>query len=153
MKLTSEVTAAAGDGQCWERSDWGLGAEASAGLAVTPSRTGSGGHANQFHPPPVAGPPHVRDGPRRPPHPDRPNHPWTTVIWGSHESLDPILVVPELVAEVSADTAVDRGAWRHTLRFIRLRLDVAVADVPRFGEGVQPSSGLALSRAGATRWA
>ncbi|OEJ56615.1 hypothetical protein BGM19_38945 [Streptomyces agglomeratus] len=73
------------------------------------------------------------------------DHPWTgvrfTATWGSRELLDPILVVPELVAEVSADTAIERGAWRHPLRFVRLRLDVTVADVPSFGEGVQPSSG------------
>lgn len=74
-----------------------------------------------------------------------PDHPWTgvrfTASWGSRESLDPILVVPDLVAEISADTAIDRGAWRHPLRFIRLRLDITVADVPRFREGTQPSSG------------
>ncbi|MGW0396225.1 ATP-dependent DNA ligase, partial [Streptomyces sp. NPDC003042] len=44
------------------------------------------------------------------------DHPRTgvrfTATWGSREPLDPILVVPELVAEISADTAVDRGAWR-----------------------------------------
>ncbi|MGW0392888.1 hypothetical protein ACWDYJ_18710 [Streptomyces sp. NPDC003042] len=74
------------------------------------------------------------------------DHPWTGVrfaaAWGSREPLDPILVVPELVAEVSADTAIDRGAWRHPPpRFVRPRLDVTVADVPGFGEGAQPSSG------------
>ncbi|MET8013503.1 hypothetical protein ABZU86_16725 [Streptomyces sp. NPDC005271] len=57
------------------------------------------------------------------------------------EPLDPILVIPDLVAEVSADTAIDRGAWRHPVRFVRPRLDVTVADVPMFGEGMQPSSG------------
>ncbi|MGW0394890.1 hypothetical protein ACWDYJ_29245 [Streptomyces sp. NPDC003042] len=61
--------------------------------------------------------------------------------WGSRELLDVSLVSQELVAEVSADTAIDRGAWRHPLRFVRLRLDVTVGDMPRFGEGVQPSSG------------
>ncbi|WP_240509397.1 ATP-dependent DNA ligase [Streptomyces agglomeratus] len=74
-----------------------------------------------------------------------PEHPWTgvrfTATWGSREPLEASLVVPELVAEVSADTAIDRGAWRHPLRFVRLRLDVTVAHVPSFGEGVQPSSG------------
>ncbi|GAA2530681.1 MULTISPECIES: ATP-dependent DNA ligase [Streptomyces] len=78
-------------------------------------------------------------------HPAGPGHPWTgvrfTATWGSREPLDPILVVPELVAEVSADTAIDRGAWRHPLRFVRPRLDVTVADVLMFGEGMQPSSG------------
>ncbi|MFI1286748.1 hypothetical protein ACH4U5_39400 [Streptomyces sp. NPDC020858] len=74
-----------------------------------------------------------------------PDHPWTGVrfaaTWGSREPLDPILVVPDLVAEVSADTAIDRGAWRHPLRLVRLRLDATVADVPMFGEGAQASSG------------
>ncbi|MEU3629133.1 hypothetical protein [Streptomyces fradiae] len=46
-----------------------------------------------------------------------------------------ILVAPDVVAEVDADTAIDRGAWRHPLRFVRPRQDVAVDDVPRFGEG------------------
>lgn len=74
-----------------------------------------------------------------------PGHPWTgirfTATWGSREPLDPILVVPDQVVEISADTAVERGAWRHPLRFVRLRMDVTVADVPPFGEGAQPSSG------------
>ncbi|MFD4862691.1 ATP dependent DNA ligase [Streptomyces atratus] len=74
-----------------------------------------------------------------------PDHPWTgvrfTATWGSREALELTLVVPELVAEVSADTAIDRGAWRHPLRFVQLRLDVTVADAPAFGEGVQPSNG------------
>ncbi|WP_328618821.1 hypothetical protein [Streptomyces sp. NBC_00354] len=62
--------------------------------------------------------------------------------WGSRDVLDVVLVRPELVAEVSADRAVDRGGvFRHPLRFKRLRLDVPVADVPVFGEGVQPFSG------------
>ncbi|WP_371524928.1 hypothetical protein OG302_01325 [Streptomyces sp. NBC_01283] len=43
------------------------------------------------------------------------------------------LVAAELVAEIDADTAIDQGAWRHPLPFVRLRLDVAVGDVPRFG--------------------
>ncbi|MFD9377885.1 hypothetical protein ACFWBH_20470 [Streptomyces sp. NPDC059999] len=45
-----------------------------------------------------------------------------------------VLVRPDLVAEISAGTAVDRdGVHRYPLRFKRLRLDVATADVPRFG--------------------
>ncbi|MFE6227789.1 hypothetical protein [Streptomyces sp. NPDC057854] len=49
--------------------------------------------------------------------------------WGSRRPLEVVLVAPDLVAEVDADTAIDRG------RFVRPRLDVAVDDVPRFGEG------------------
>ncbi|MET9373960.1 ATP-dependent DNA ligase [Streptomyces sp. NPDC002992] len=73
------------------------------------------------------------------------DHPWTGVrfssTWGSREALDVVLVQPELVAEVDADTAIDRGAWRHPLRLIRPRLDVTLHDVPRFGEGTAPAAG------------
>lgn len=73
------------------------------------------------------------------------DHPWAGVrfssSWGSREPLNVTLVAPELVAEVDADTAIDRGAWRHPLRFVRPRLDATVADVPRFGEGVTPAAG------------
>ncbi|MFD6343451.1 ATP-dependent DNA ligase [Streptomyces roseolus] len=55
--------------------------------------------------------------------------------WGSRAPLEVVLVAPDVVAEVDADTAVDRGAWRHPLRFVRPRLDLAVDDVPLFGEG------------------
>ncbi|MFK0238621.1 ATP-dependent DNA ligase [Streptomyces vinaceus] len=70
-----------------------------------------------------------------------PGHPWTGVrfaaSWGSREALDAVLVRPELVAEISADRAIDHGGvFRHPLRFQRLRLDVSVDDVPRFGAGL-----------------
>ncbi|MFD3720023.1 ATP-dependent DNA ligase [Streptomyces sp. NPDC058674] len=69
-----------------------------------------------------------------------PGHPWNGVrfasAWGSRDALDAVLVRPDLVAEISADRSVDRGGvFRHPLRFKRLRLDVAVEDVPRFGAG------------------
>ncbi|MEV6735097.1 hypothetical protein [Streptomyces sp. NPDC051364] len=52
------------------------------------------------------------------------------------------LVRPDLVAEVSADRAVDHGGiFRHPLRFQRLRLDVGVGDVPRFGAGPVAAAG------------
>ncbi|MEU5810714.1 ATP-dependent DNA ligase [Streptomyces sp. NPDC047718] len=75
-----------------------------------------------------------------------PRHPWTGVqfaaAWGSRDVLDAVLVRPELVAEVSADRAVDRGGvFRHPLRFQRLRLDVSVADVPRFGQRSAAATG------------
>ncbi|MGW7450086.1 hypothetical protein [Streptomyces sp. NPDC054787] len=39
----------------------------------------------------------------------------------------------ELVAEISADTAVDGGGvFRHPVRFKRLRLGVTVEEVPLF---------------------
>ncbi len=72
-------------------------------------------------------------------------HPWEGLqfasAWGSREILDVTLVRPELVAEISADTAVDRGGvWRHPVRFKRLRLDVTVEDVPPFGAPQGPSA-------------
>ncbi|MGW7452975.1 ATP-dependent DNA ligase, partial [Streptomyces sp. NPDC054787] len=75
-----------------------------------------------------------------------PGHPFEgvrfTAAWGSRDVLDVRLVRPELVAEVSADRAVDRGGvWRHPLRFKRLRLDVGVEDVPRFGQGSAAAAG------------
>ncbi|MFF1481439.1 ATP-dependent DNA ligase [Streptomyces sp. NPDC058301] len=73
------------------------------------------------------------------------DHPWTGVrfasAWNSREALDVTLVAPEAVAEVDADLSMDRGTWRHPLRFARVRLDVTVSDVPLFGEGAAPSVG------------
>ncbi|MEV5731312.1 ATP-dependent DNA ligase [Streptomyces pharetrae] len=75
----------------------------------------------------------------------RPGHPWEgvrlTTSWGSRTELDVVLVEPVLVAEIMVDTALERGSWRHPVRFARLRLDVALPDVPPFGAGVQPASG------------
>ncbi|WP_329202767.1 MULTISPECIES: ATP-dependent DNA ligase [unclassified Streptomyces] len=69
-----------------------------------------------------------------------PGHPWEGVTfaatWGTRDVLDVRLVRPDLVAEVSADRSIDRGGvWRHPLRFKRLRLDLGVEDVSRFGQG------------------
>ncbi|MER7467649.1 hypothetical protein [Streptomyces sp. NPDC097981] len=56
--------------------------------------------------------------------------------WGSTQPLDATLIRPGLVAEISADTAIDRGGvHRHPLRFTRLRTDLSAADVALFGEG------------------
>ncbi|WP_392895657.1 ATP-dependent DNA ligase [Streptomyces sp. LN699] len=75
-----------------------------------------------------------------------PGHPWTGVrfaaAWGSRDVLDATLVRPDLVAEVSADRAIDRGGvFHHPLRFKRLRTDVTVEDVPRFGAGPASAAG------------
>lgn len=71
-------------------------------------------------------------------------HPWEGIrfraSWGSRAPLDVVLVEPNMVAEIDTDTAQDRGVWRHPVRFARLRLDVAVEDVPVFGAGAVPSS-------------
>lgn len=78
--------------------------------------------------------------------PAGPGQPWTearfTAGWRSHDVLDAVLVCPDLVAEISADTAIDRGGvFRHPLRFKRLRLDVTVDDVPRFRAGPAAAAG------------
>ncbi|MEU0989235.1 ATP-dependent DNA ligase [Streptomyces sp. NPDC005953] len=60
-------------------------------------------------------------------------HPWSgrrfAAAWGSREPLDFQVVVPELVAEFAADTAVDRGRYRHPVRYLRLREDMSVQDL------------------------
>ncbi|MFD8413706.1 hypothetical protein ACFV2Q_18385 [Streptomyces sp. NPDC059650] len=74
-----------------------------------------------------------------------PGHPFEgvrfTSTWASRGVLDVVLVHPDLVAEVSADRAVDLGVFRQPLRFQRLRLDATVADVPRFGQGPAAAAG------------
>jgi hypothetical protein len=52
-----------------------------------------------------------------------------------------VLVEPALVAEITVDTALERGPWRRPVRFARLWLDVAVTDVPPFGADAEPASG------------
>ncbi|WP_208301785.1 hypothetical protein [Streptomyces sp. KS 21] len=65
-----------------------------------------------------------------------------SAAWGSRDVLDTILVHPALVAEVSADRAIDHGGvFRHPLRSQRLRLDVGLEDVPRLGEGPAAAAG------------
>ncbi|WP_030724006.1 hypothetical protein [Streptomyces sp. NRRL F-2580] len=61
--------------------------------------------------------------------------------WGTRDVLDTTLVQPELVAEISADASVDRGAvYRHPIRYVRLCLDATTDDVPRFS-GAPSSQG------------
>lgn len=49
--------------------------------------------------------------------------------WNSAEPLAFQPVVPEFVAEMAADTAVDSGRYRHPVRYLRLRGDMAATDV------------------------
>lgn len=61
-------------------------------------------------------------------------HPWPPQI-GNPFGGPPIVlqhVDPVLVAEVSADSAVQGGRWRHSVRFERLRPDLSIGDVPLF---------------------
>ncbi|WP_425268761.1 ATP-dependent DNA ligase [Kitasatospora cheerisanensis] len=62
-------------------------------------------------------------------------HPWTgwtfSAGWGSREKLDVRLVEPQVVLEVSADTARDSaGRWRHPVRAHRARIDLGVGELP-----------------------
>ncbi|WP_405510590.1 ATP-dependent DNA ligase (plasmid) [Streptomyces cyaneofuscatus] len=66
-------------------------------------------------------------------------HPWTgrtfSAAWGAKAALNVVLVVPELVVEVRADVSRDSvGRWRHPVKPVRLRDDLAAADVPLFGD-------------------
>ncbi|GKQ33572.1 ATP-dependent DNA ligase [Streptomyces sp. A012304] len=68
------------------------------------------------------------------------DHPWGgrsfSAGWGSQETLEVSLVVPGIVVEISADISRDaRGRLRHPARFVRVRADMAVEDVPPFEAG------------------
>ncbi|MDX3204745.1 MULTISPECIES: ATP-dependent DNA ligase [Streptomyces] len=60
-------------------------------------------------------------------------HPWWgrefSMGWGTKELLVFQPVVPEHVAEVDADTALDLGRHRHPVRYLRLRDDMAPGDI------------------------
>nr|WP_231632877.1 ATP-dependent DNA ligase [Streptomyces clavuligerus] len=60
-------------------------------------------------------------------------HPWWgrtfSARWGTKEPLVFRPVVPDLVAEVEADTARDLGRHRHPVRYLRLRNDMSPGDV------------------------
>ncbi|MGW0633809.1 ATP dependent DNA ligase [Streptomyces sp. NPDC002758] len=70
-------------------------------------------------------------------HPADPDHPWHgrrfSASWGTRGELEYHPVRPDLVAEFQADTAVDEARYRHPVRFLRLRDDLAVQQVPPFG--------------------
>ncbi|MGW2819017.1 hypothetical protein [Streptomyces sp. NPDC001415] len=62
--------------------------------------------------------------------------------WGSRDTVDAVLVRPEVVAEISADRSIDRGGvFRPPLRFRRLRLDVTAQDVPGCGQSCAAAAG------------
>ncbi|MGQ4436642.1 MULTISPECIES: ATP-dependent DNA ligase [unclassified Streptomyces] len=64
-------------------------------------------------------------------------HPWHgrhfSAGWATGGDLEHLAVRPELVAEFVADTAVDAGRHRHPVRFLRVREDLTVEQVPPFG--------------------
>lgn len=63
---------------------------------------------------------------------EEPEHPWPAEIAGQFGSgaVRLVHVAPVLVAEVSADSALQGGRARHALRWVRLRVVVPVSDVP-----------------------
>lgn len=66
------------------------------------------------------------------------DHPWPPVLpagWagglpGTGEPVQYTRVVPDVVIEISADAAVEHGRWRHPVRYVRTRADLAPDDVP-----------------------
>lgn len=67
----------------------------------------------------------------------RPTHPWPLPLpagWLGHigqpEALPYRQVEPEVVVEVSADSAYEAGRWRHQTRYLRYRLDLSPWDTP-----------------------
>jgi ATP-dependent DNA ligase len=62
-------------------------------------------------------------------------HPWPTEIGSGrlgHWSGQPravTLVQPSLVVEISADSSVQSGAWRHVTRFVRSRPDLSAGEI------------------------
>ncbi|MEU0030722.1 ATP-dependent DNA ligase [Streptomyces sp. NPDC006335] len=69
--------------------------------------------------------------------PAGPEHPWHgrrfSAGWGTQGELQYRPVAPDLVAEFLADTAVDDGVYRHPVRFLRLRGELGVEDIPLLG--------------------
>ncbi len=67
--------------------------------------------------------------------PAGPDHPWpdrigTGAFGGGRLSVPLTRVAPEVVVEVSADAALQAGVFRHPLRFVRVRPDLAPDDAP-----------------------
>jgi len=65
-------------------------------------------------------------------------HPWPTVIGSGRFGGGSVTinhVRPELVVEVAADTALQAGRHRHSVRLLRLRLDLHASDIARFTGG------------------
>jgi hypothetical protein len=64
------------------------------------------------------------------------DHPWPDEIgtsrWAKSGQTVPVTkVAPVVVAEVSADAALQAGAWRHPLRYTRHRPDLEPSDIDR----------------------
>jgi len=60
------------------------------------------------------------------------DHPWPRTLsaaWG-HERQTYTQLAPDVVVEVAPDTAQASGRWRHLIRYVRMRTDLAPDDVP-----------------------
>jgi len=61
------------------------------------------------------------------------DHPWPATLapgWGSRIRQSYSQVEPDLVVEISPDTATAGGRWRHEVRYVRPRPDLRPEDVP-----------------------
>ena len=62
------------------------------------------------------------------------DHPWPDTVasnrFGGRDRVTLTRVQPTVVAEVTADAALQGGVWRHPLRFIRFRPELHAADIP-----------------------
>ena len=70
---------------------------------------------------------------------DPARHPWPEQISSLFGGPPVILrhVDPVVVAEVSADAALQQGRWRHAVRLVRLRPDLDLVAVPTVDAGVR----------------
>lgn len=65
--------------------------------------------------------------------PARSGHPWPDTLTSHHfgtDRVDLVRVDPLVVAEVAVDTAHEHGVYRHPARWLRVRPDLTVDDVP-----------------------
>ncbi|WNM40149.1 ATP-dependent DNA ligase [Micromonospora halotolerans] len=89
-----------------------------------------------------------------------PGHPWPQPLPGGWTGqLNPAPPLPytpvrqDLVVEVEADTAYEHGRWRHRVRHLRPRLDLAADDLPPLTDGPEAlgaggTDGVATDRPG-----
>ncbi len=56
---------------------------------------------------------------------------WISSVYGRREPIPYLRVIPDVVLEARVDVATDGGRWRHPVRYLRLRSDLTVAEVPR----------------------
>ena len=74
--------------------------------------------------------------------PAGPDHPWPDTVLSSRfgngrDRVTLTKVKPDVVAEVSVDTARQAGVWRHGVRYVRFRPELRPVDVPTLPERAQ----------------